>query len=75
MTDPTGDPATRLRHACDAAHTLPDGRTGVRFDPRRQDYDPTPDLDALGVPFEVALQRSTDGRAWFEARFHRPATL
>jgi hypothetical protein len=77
MTSPTetnsaDDPATRLLRACTDARTLPDGRTAVRFDPRRQDYDPTPDLDLLGVRFEVALKRSTDGRAWFEARFQMP---
>lgn len=44
--------------ACATARTVSDGRTGVRFDPRRQDYDPTPTSTPLGVDFEGALQRA-----------------
>jgi hypothetical protein len=68
--------AERLRLMCQRAGHVRrrrDGQLAIRFDPRRGDYDPTPDLDALGVSYRVFVCRNpAKNRAWFEARF-RPS--
>jgi len=60
---------TRVREAVDAEAQLDhDGLVGIRFNPRNDDYDPTDDLDLLGVTYEVLVVRVKGGDR-FEARF------
>lgn len=63
----------RLRRAVDADSQLDDdGLVGIIFNPRNGDYDPTDDLNLLGVAHEVLVVPGKGGDR-FEARF-RPLT-
>ncbi|GAA5149845.1 hypothetical protein GCM10023321_14310 [Pseudonocardia eucalypti] len=71
---------TRILEACVSSRHLADGRAILRFDPQPGAYDPTTDLDVLGVDYDVAVVKGTtvhQGRVhrdcvWFEARFWPP---
>lgn len=59
----------RIREAVDAGSQIDDdGLVGIMFSPRNGDYDPSPDLDLLGIAHEVLVVGGKGGDR-FEARF------
>lgn len=63
----------RIEAAVQDASRLDDGRVAVKFG--GEGWDPTLDLDALDMTYQVAIltsRRPVNGQypSWFEARFH-----